>query len=64
MVRSLSGYIIVHNARTTPDQARIDGTGSLANVLALATGKAPAKQSTRTATLVAEEGLEPPTRGL
>lgn len=55
VIRSLIGYVVVSDAPTEPDQAQIEVTGSLANVLALATGKAPAKQSKGTATLVAEE---------
>lgn len=71
-IRALVESILVNDAPAEPDRASIEVTGSLATALAIATGEAPPRKieearrlgANRTVRLVAEEGLEPPTRGL
>ncbi|OYY91422.1 MAG: hypothetical protein B7Y45_03840 [Sphingomonas sp. 28-66-16] len=62
-LRALIESIRITDAPGQPDNAAIEITGSLANVLALATNQPPTAVSP-TVLLVAKEGLEPPTPGL
>ena len=61
VIRSLVDQIIVSDDTNQPDNAKVEVVGSLANVLALVSGQ---QAEPRTVQVVAEEGLEPPTRGL
>ncbi len=61
-IRSLIDMIEVQDSDTAPDNATVTVTGSLDAVIGMATGRAP--RNDRTVLVVAEEGLEPPTRGL
>lgn len=61
VIRSLVEAIIVTDDPNQPDNAKVEVLGSLSSVLALVSGQ-PAEP--RTIQVVAEEGLEPPTRGL
>lgn len=63
VIRGLIEAITIHDDPSQPDNAKVEVTGSLAQVLAIATGQTAAIQP-RTVMMVAEEGLEPPTRGL
>ncbi|WP_443019992.1 recombinase family protein [Sphingobium sp. JAI105] len=63
IIRSLIESVIINDAPNAPDRASLEVIGSLASVLAIATGQNPTKPS-RMIQVVAEEGLEPPTRGL
>ena len=62
MIRGLVEAVIVRDDESAPDRASLEVVGNLSTVLAIATGK-PVVQK-RTVQVVAEEGLEPPTRGL
>ena len=62
VIRSLVETITIRDDENAPDRAALDVTGKLASVLALATGQKPAQNPM--IQVVAEEGLEPPTRGL
>ena len=62
MVRGLIDAVIVRDDANAPDRASLEVVGNLATVLAIATDQ-PVVQK-RTIQAVAEEGLEPPTRGL
>ena len=62
LIRSLVETIVIHPAEAGVE---IEIVGSLESAIALANHKPPPRERTsRTVTLVAEEGLEPPTRGL
>ena len=62
LIRGLIETVIVTNDENAPDRAALEVVGNLSSVLAIAEGK-PVTQK-RTVQVVAEEGLEPPTRGL
>ncbi|MEA3389398.1 MAG: recombinase family protein [Pseudomonadota bacterium] len=62
MIRGLIEAVIVRDDENAPDRASLEVVGNLSSVLAIATGQ-PVPQR-RTVEAVAEEGLEPPTRGL
>jgi site-specific DNA recombinase len=65
-IRGLIDAILIGDAPGEPDNASIEVLGSLAQALALASGVPikPAATARPTVQVVAEEGLEPPTRGL
>ncbi len=64
IIRSLIESVAVTDDPRSPDRARIEVTGSLNAVLALAAGENTPTPQNRTVQVVAEEGLEPPTPGL
>lgn len=65
-IRALVETITVTDSPGNPDRVAIEVTGRLATVLDMAMGKSlgATPAPTRTVQVVAEEGLEPPTRGL
>ena len=74
-IRALIDSVTITDDPAAPNGARVEVLGSLAAVLSVATGQQPAaaprstgvratKGSSQVLEVVAEEGLEPPTRGL
>lgn len=65
VIRPLISMVMIDGDPDAENGVSLRVTGSLDAVLQLASGTTPPPASAcRTATLVAEEGLEPPTRGL
>ncbi len=64
IIRELIEQVNITDDTAADDRAQVEVIGRLAAVLAMAKGESAPARPRRTVSMVAEEGLEPPTRGL